>query len=405
MSIEVRPMGEACQLACDYCYQESVRDAGNVNIKYDLKKIIDMIDKMNQPFHLFGGEALLVPKRDLEILWKHGLDKYGRNGVQTNGALIDNDHIQMFKDYNVYVGISIDGPNELNSLRKVRGKEKDEDATLAATKRTMDSIVQLINNNIQVGIIITLHKQNATTERLPRLLSFIRWLGDIGIKSGNIHTLEVDETMKDAEVNVLSQEENAKAFLEIAEFLEENSDLDWNPFSDMKQILNARDGNTTCYWNNCDPLNTQAVYGIEGDGSISNCGRTNKEGIGWYKADDNNYARYIALYHTPDEMGGCKGCRFWMACGGSCPGEAQNNDFRNKTIHCHTMKTMLSFYEEELEKNGIEPITKSAKRMAIEELILDGLYQNQKYNINLAMSIIESFKSPIMQVEVTKEIE
>jgi len=69
------------------------------------------------PFALFGGEPLLVPEHDLESLWSWGLEQFGYNTVQTNGTLINDEHIRMFKAYKVSVGISIDGPGELNDLR------------------------------------------------------------------------------------------------------------------------------------------------------------------------------------------------------------------------------------------------------------------------------------------------
>jgi uncharacterized protein len=53
----------------------------------------------------------------LEKLWKWGFDKYKSNGIQTNGSLINDQHIELFKKYNVHVGISIDGPDELSDAR------------------------------------------------------------------------------------------------------------------------------------------------------------------------------------------------------------------------------------------------------------------------------------------------
>jgi uncharacterized protein len=56
---------------------------------------------------LFGGEALLVPERDLEELWSWEFQKYGSNGIQTNGVLINKNHIRMFQQYKVQLGLSV----------------------------------------------------------------------------------------------------------------------------------------------------------------------------------------------------------------------------------------------------------------------------------------------------------
>src|SRR6185312_10774578 len=169
MSIELRPLNEACNLACTYCYQEPVRLAGNRPAKYDVEKMLEVAEATKQPFHLFGGEALLVPKKDLEKFFKRGMELYGSNGIQTNGTLIDDEHIAMFKKYNVSVGVSIDGPAELNNLRKVRGKEDNDDATLDATQKIMDNLVKLVNADVSVGVIITVYRLNGTGDNLRRL--------------------------------------------------------------------------------------------------------------------------------------------------------------------------------------------------------------------------------------------
>jgi uncharacterized protein len=389
MTNELRPMGVACNLGCSYCYQEPIRESGNVNTKYNMEKIFSRLDETDHSFNLFGGEALLIPKKDLETFWEYGLRRFEKNGIQTNGTLIDDDHIELFKKYNVGVGISIDGPGDLNGLRVARRDPTNNDLTLDHTQKTLSALVKLVQNGITPGVIITLHKLNGSKENLPKLIEFIEWLGDIGIKNGIIHVLEVDKTMPDQEKHVLTQDENIEAFLELANFFKKNTELSWKPFNDMQNMVKGEDEDVTCYWNFCDHMDTKAVYGIEGDGDLSNCGRTNKEGIDWYKADTSSYARYISLYNTPDELGGCQGCRFWITCGGSCVGEAENSDFRNKTIHCKTMKSMQTFYEGELEAQGIVPITKSSNLKQIEQFMYNKLYNNQHVTIKEAVKAIK----------------
>ena len=85
---------------------------------------------------MFGGEALLVPKDDLEELWSWGLETFGRNTIQTNATLIDEDHISMFHRYKVTVGVSMDGPGELNDTRWFGTVER----TRAATERSQAAL-------------------------------------------------------------------------------------------------------------------------------------------------------------------------------------------------------------------------------------------------------------------------
>jgi sulfatase maturation enzyme AslB (radical SAM superfamily) len=58
MSIELRPLGVACNLACHYCYQNPQRDAGNQRMNYDPEKMKKDAARIGGPFTLFGGEPL-----------------------------------------------------------------------------------------------------------------------------------------------------------------------------------------------------------------------------------------------------------------------------------------------------------------------------------------------------------
>src|SRR5205814_3871036 len=131
---------------------------------------------------------------------------------------------------------------------------------------------------------------------------------------------------------------NLPAYHSVDELEHDASTLKLDVFQDMRSLLLARDSNSTCIWNACDPYTTRAVQGVEGNGQTSNCGRTNKDGIDFTKAGTEGYERYIALYHTPQEYNGCQGCRFFLMCKGQCPGTAVEGDWRNRTEHCEVWK-------------------------------------------------------------------
>jgi len=188
MGLEVRPLGVKCNIQCQYCYQNPQKDAGNVLHRYDLGKIKQTISRLDQPFTLFGGEILLVPIEDLEDLWAFGLEKFHKNSIQTNGTLITDTHIELFKRYEVDVGISLDGPDELNDVRWA-GSLKN---TRQSTARTLDAIRRLCENGIPPSLILTLHRANATGERLPRLAQWLKEMEAMGVKSARLHVLETD---------------------------------------------------------------------------------------------------------------------------------------------------------------------------------------------------------------------
>jgi uncharacterized protein len=253
-------------------------------------------------FTLFGGEALLVPEPDLENLWAWGLEKFGANYLQTNGTLISDNHIRMFRQYKVSVGISLDGPGELNDVRW----NGDLAATRKATAKVESVIKRLCEEGMPPSLIVTLHRNNATADKLPRMHEWFLELERQGVRSARLHALEVESGAIRSKY-ALTAEENIRALLSFAELEGRLTSLRVDIFSDMEKLLRLKDRAITCVWKACDPWTTEAVSGVEGHGQRSNCGRTNKDGIDFVKAEAPGFERYLALYHTPQEYGGCKG--------------------------------------------------------------------------------------------------
>ena len=364
MTVEVLPVGVACNLGCTYCYQNPMRDAGNfTDTDYDIDAIISTLDGQSHDFNIFGGEALLVPIKDLERLWAYGLERFDKNGTQTNGVLITDEHIELFKKYKVHVGISMDGPDELNSLRWSGSKVKTDEATA----KTFNNIKKLIHEGLRVSLIITLHRMNATAKRLPRLIEWVKELDAIGVRTIRLHLLEVDNELT-RKLYTLTADEMVNALITF-DALEKELHMSFDIFSDMRKLLHG-DSHVTCIWNSCDPYTTSAVQGIGGKGDLHNCGRTSDNGIYWQKADKPGFERYLSLYQTPQEYGGCKDCRFWLMCRGQCPGTSVDNDWRNKTEHCEVWMRLYEQLETQMVDNNEVPLSLDQRREAVEQEFL-----------------------------------
>jgi uncharacterized protein len=365
-----------------------MRDAGNTGAKdYDMDAMKKAIRATGQAFTVFGGEPLLVPLPDLEELFRFGLEQYnerskrasqtsGPNGIQTNGALITDEHIALFKKYRVHVGFSMDGPEELNDARWAGSLEK----TRQATAKSQAAMERLLREGVGASLILTLHRGNAGTRTaIERIKSWLSDLQEKGLSSARLHILEVDNVEVGRHME-LTQQENVALFLEMARFESALAKLPapqgpikFDIFSDIEKLLNANQ-NVTCTWSPCDPYTTSAVHGIDGKGNLSNCGRTNKDGVAWLKADQSSRERQLALYHTPQEHGGCQGCRFFMQCKGQCPGTAIDGDWRNKSRDCATWMALLEFKERELLDKGVIPASVAPGRVQREQQYLEQLW-------------------------------
>lgn len=353
MSIEYLPVGIACNLKCGYCYQDSMRDASNVTVPRNWENAKAALRAENYRFSVFGGEALLTPIDHLEEVFKFGLETFGSNGLQTNGVLITKTHAEMFLKYKVHVGFSIDGPEELNKAR----------ATLEETRKTLANIVRLHTMGVSTSIIVTLTRYNAVGPLLQRLAV---WVDEIRRYTRGIryHILEVDNDKVKAKL-ALTPAENIRALEELRRVGEH--DL----YNDARKMLLGDDSNVSCIWNGCDPLTTRAVRGVNADGTLSNCGRTNKDGVNWQKADREGSERYFALYHTPQKFGGCQDCRYFAFCKGQCPGTAIDGDWRNRSDQCLVWYSIFQTVEKELISEGLIPVTLNREKLkALEEKVI-----------------------------------
>jgi uncharacterized protein len=363
MSVELRPLGVRCNLGCRYCYQQPQREAGNTPApRYDLAAMKDAILAEGGPFTLFGGEPLLLPPPVLEELWAWGLERYGGNSVQTNGTLIGDAHVDLFRRYRVRVGISVDGPGELNDARVDHTPAR----TRRATARTEAAIARLCAEGIPPSLIVTLHRGNAAAAHLPVLHDWFRRLDALGVTSVRLHLLEVDDPAVGRRY-LLTPAESLSALGGLAELETSLPRLHFDLFGEMRKLLTGDDQHATCVWRACDPYTTPAVRGVEGDGQRSNCGRTNKEGIDFVKAGDTGYERQIALYHTPQEAGGCQDCRFFLQCKGQCPGTAIDGDWRNRSAQCAEWFGLFANLEADLLARGQTPLSRSPSRPAVEQ--------------------------------------
>lgn len=394
MTVEVLPIGTRCSLSCQMCYQQNIREAGNQsNGQYDMEAMKRALEKENYHFSVFGGEPLLMPIDDLEELWRFGLERFGQNSVQTSATCVEERHYELFAKYKVSVGMSLEGPGELNDIRWAGSLER----TREATARAEAVLYRLLQEKRPVGVITTLNRGNASPERLPQLLEWFRELDGRGLSNVNLHLMEI-ENQKVRERWALSDEENADALLACADLQAELKRLRFQPITDMTQLLLGRDqwegGGVSCNWNACDPYSTRAVLGVNGQGERVNCSRTNKAGVDMLKAGKDLPVRSLALNRVPMESGGCGGCRFWFACKGSCPGESVSGDWRRKTEHCGTLMETFARLERRLSSVGFRPVSRDSKKLrTIERNLLAAFREGRTISVKNALESKSSARS------------
>jgi uncharacterized protein len=363
----LRPVGVMCNIACQYCYQNPLRNAVESAPGFDFDAVTAAVDALGEPLNMFGGEPLLLPLADIEKLIVFNIERFGEAPqIQTNGVLLTDVHVALFARYGAKVGISIDGPGSLNDARWAGSLARTRDCT-AATLRALDLLIEAGLCN---GIMVQISRANGVGDRLENLCAWLATLDSKGVNTARIHILALDGTAT-REAYGLTVAENVKAVDRLVKVAKVFGTLRLDISSDRRDMLLMDDEAVACTFRGCDPLVTESVVGLDGNGEPNKCGMTDKEGIDFLKAGAPHHERYLALYHTPQEYGGCHDCRFFLACKGQCPGSAIGGDWRNRSDNCEAWRQLFTHAEAELLAEGVVPISVHPRRHDVEAALVE----------------------------------
>jgi uncharacterized protein len=128
---------ERCNLACSYCYfffggDESYKVHPPVMSEEVINDLSGFLDRMVRDLPslkhisiiLHGGEPLLMKRERFDYLCSAIQNAVGNRceltfGMQTNGILINDEWISLFEKHKIGVGVSIDGPKEVNDVNRI----------------------------------------------------------------------------------------------------------------------------------------------------------------------------------------------------------------------------------------------------------------------------------------------
>jgi len=156
-------------LNCSYCYEYNMGDDSwksmpkimSIDV---LTKVVDRIvehsnkhDFNNISISLHGGEPLLVGIDKFEEyinVLKSNLQSHNYTiGIQTNATLINQNFINLFEQNDIFVGMSYDGPPEINDINrfyhngKGSGKDVEQGLNLLTNSKIFSGILTVIDVN------------------------------------------------------------------------------------------------------------------------------------------------------------------------------------------------------------------------------------------------------------------
>lgn len=338
MGVTLKPI-LGCSMGCDGCYETRIfQENGNQPAAYDLDAVIAGMNRTTGDVTLHGGEILLMPMPDLRRLMEAAAGR--PMSMQTSASILTTEHIALLKEFRVGVGVSLNGPGELNRDRKPIPHTTSRALPLLEIASITDKMTERIHRNltamheagVPVSIITVLSRTNAgTPELMDRLISWAHGLGEaFGIWNFRFNPLHDDMSGLGIE---LGEQQAADAYLALAKATLEDKRRIWLPFREFIDNLWGL-GCQPCWTGGCDVYQTSAVHAVFGDGSEGNCLRTAKDGTAYLRDTATYDWRSQILKQTPMADAGCKGCRHWRVCKGGCPAEGIDGDWRNRSRFC-----------------------------------------------------------------------
>lgn len=203
-SVLIKPVSSACNLRCKYCFYHSIsqnRSVSNYGVMNEdtlvnlVKNILEYADG-HCTFAFQGGEPTLAGldffKRVVELQKEYNVKRVKvENTIQTNGTLIDEEWAEFLAQHDFLMGLSVDGPKDINDGARIDINEK------STFNRVMNTVRLFKKYNVQYNVLSVV--TSYSTRHIRQLYSFYKKHGvkflqfipcmDEERGSGNFHSL------------------------------------------------------------------------------------------------------------------------------------------------------------------------------------------------------------------------
>lgn len=179
---------EKCNLRCAECFvvknADKLRTMSKATLQRIIMETIPYGKEERITYHFFGGEPLLrfdYIKEAVTLTEKAvsaGTMKSPRYTITTNATIVNDEIISFFKKYDFKVGVSVDGPEEINDQLRVYGNGKGSYRDVA------QNYARLVEAGIDTHVLITPHPDHL--DSLPVL--FRQVLESFPMKTVTVNT-------------------------------------------------------------------------------------------------------------------------------------------------------------------------------------------------------------------------
>lgn len=345
MNIILKPTYD-CNLRCQYCYLNNDTKTQKEGFDVDFaKKIVLQLKELYKDNHhrkinfiWHGGEPLLWGidnYRTIFSFMKRELSGYNyRNSIQTNLTLINEAYIDLFVEYKVHVGFSLDGPREIHDRQRVDICGK------GSFDVVMDNLQRCRKKGLSLGCIVVGTKKHIGN--IPKLYEFM---------VNNSLSFKFNPIFKSGEAKChdeeygITAEEYAQMTIELFDLWYKDTRhhiIESNLVEIASNLATGKPGGCL-FGENCQ----DNFFAISPVGDVVPCGRFCDVESRLY-AYGNLYQESLAeilakiktsqIYQRAEyiKQSDCGKCRFFSVCHGGClhDGFLQSGDFKAKSFLC-----------------------------------------------------------------------
>lgn len=373
----------ACNLACTYCSEgDSAVEQLPKELVYKMideyPALLDHIGTRSASILWHGGEPLLVGHDYLHDVMCYARDRLRDYDVhflmQTNGTLVDEDWLALFREFSISAGVSLDGYRDLHDRSR---RTHDGDPTFDTV---YENIVRMRDAGVLGGSLMVLDTTQPVD--VDVLFAFLQESG-IPCKIHPVIPCGRAEGIMDSDAVYQNYIALMKELCRRSLALDEPTDI--NPLSDLMQAVLA-DGtlNECSYSGRCG----DAFLCLYASGQMGICGRTsNMEGciygdlremslLAAYQSANAERVRERQSYLKEHD---CASCTDWDLCHGGCSFEAAHayGTLEHRYPSCRQRHALLEFIRTEgldllkehlLRKKRRQRILLQEKRKLLEEL-------------------------------------
>lgn len=353
-----------CNLNCRYCYLSSeTKSYDTFNCEFiipvlrQIKSFCEQHHRQNLTIIWHGGEPLLWGINNYSKVFSFMRDEFSnypyKNLMQTNLTLLTQEYIDLFKEYNVRLGFSLDGPKFIHDKQRIY---RDGQGSF---DNVMDKLTLCRKNNLRVGCITV-----ATRNHIGHISELYRFMNQNNI-SFKMNPLFISGEAEKHEMELgLSVIEYSKLVTELFDLMFDDPSCNISN-SNFVEIASSLISNKTAgclLGENCQGN----FLAISPKGEVFPCGRF----------CDNNYEIYAygnlhtesftdimkkiygsELYNRSQfiKRSQCRACEFFSVCHGGClhDGFIKSGNFKSKTFLCPAYKLIFSHVKNKLIAAGM----------------------------------------------------